>query len=144
MTAPFTRIVVAVDGSPASVAAVKAAASISAAMATPVILAHILQASPGRFGMIVEAQAAADAAMSASVTLLEGAGGQLDTTVISPEGLHGVAWGILDIAKKANADLVCVGTSGHGPWGGAILGSVSQRLLNHCPCPVLVVPAPST
>ena len=144
MSIPFTRIVVAVDGSPASVAAVQAAASISAAMAAPVILAHILQASPGRFGVIQDSQSLAEAMMADAVTTFEGGGGKLDTTVMSNETLHGVAWGILDIAKKAGADLVCVGTSGHGPWGGAILGSVSQRLLNHCPCPVLVVPAPAT
>ena len=34
-----------------------------------------------------------------------------------------------------------VGTRGHTPLGGMLLGSVTQRLLHIAPCPVLAVPA---
>jgi nucleotide-binding universal stress UspA family protein len=37
------------------------------------------------------------------------------------------------------ADLVVVGTSGHGRTAGIVCGSVSTALLHHAPCPVLLV-----
>ncbi len=38
------------------------------------------------------------------------------------------------------ADLVVVGTHGYGAIRGAIVGSVTQRLLHNPPCPVVAVP----
>lgn len=44
---------------------------------------------------------------------------------------------ILDAA--GDADLVVVGGRGHGGFPGLRLGSVSTQVVNHAPCPVLVV-----
>jgi len=48
------------------------------------------------------------------------------------------ATSILDEIKR-EFDLVVMGTRGHGVIAGAILGSVTQRVLAHAQCPVLVV-----
>lgn len=48
---------------------------------------------------------------------------------------------IADVAREVHADLIVVGTRGHGRVAGALLGSVTQRLLHVAPCPVLAVPA---
>jgi len=40
------------------------------------------------------------------------------------------------------ADLLVVGTSGHGRITGLLLGSVSQFLAVHAPCPVVIVHGP--
>jgi nucleotide-binding universal stress UspA family protein len=48
---------------------------------------------------------------------------------------------VADAAREAEADLIVVGTRGHGRVSGMLLGSVTQRLLHVAPCPVLAVPA---
>lgn len=47
--------------------------------------------------------------------------------------------GIVDHAKECRADLVVIGSTGRGGLRGALLGTTAERLLNHCPCSVLVV-----
>lgn len=48
---------------------------------------------------------------------------------------------IADTARDVHADVIVVGTRGHAPIAGLLLGSVTQRLLHIAPCPVLAVPA---
>jgi len=48
---------------------------------------------------------------------------------------------VADEARKLHADVIVVGTRGHGRVAGMLLGSVTQRLLHVSPCPVLAVPA---
>src|SRR5262245_44835705 len=45
---------------------------------------------------------------------------------------------IVDEAKRWNADLIVVGSHGRGFWG-RMLGSVSDAVIHHAPCSVLVV-----
>ena len=49
---------------------------------------------------------------------------------------------LLDLA--AGAHLLVVGTRGHGGFVGLLIGSVSQHLSQHAPCPVVIVPPTST
>jgi len=46
------------------------------------------------------------------------------------------------IANEGAADLVVVGSRGHGAAASAFLGSVSADLADHCACPVLVARSP--
>lgn len=46
---------------------------------------------------------------------------------------------ILECVRDTRADLLVVGSHGHGVLAQMILGSVAERLIRHAPCPVLAV-----
>jgi nucleotide-binding universal stress UspA family protein len=49
---------------------------------------------------------------------------------------------VSQVAVANDVDLIVVGTRGHSAVVGAVLGSVTQRLLHVSPCPVLAIPHP--
>lgn len=46
---------------------------------------------------------------------------------------------VVEEAKQWGADLIVVGSHGYGFWSRAMLGSVSNSIVHHAPCSVLVV-----
>ncbi len=50
---------------------------------------------------------------------------------------------IIDEAKDWNADLIVVGSHGRGFWGRLTIGSVSDAIVHHAPCSVLIARADS-
>ncbi len=46
---------------------------------------------------------------------------------------------ILDVAKTRKNDLIVMGSRGRGRLTGLLLGSQSQKVVQHAPCPVLIV-----
>jgi len=44
------------------------------------------------------------------------------------------------LRAAAGAEMLVVGSRGHGTFAGIMLGSVSQHCVQHAPCPVVVVP----
>ena len=70
--------------------------------------------------------------------------GAVDTTGL-PQGIESLvvagapARAVLDASK--DADLVVVGSRGHGGFTGLLLGSVSQQVAHHATCPVVIIPS---
>ena len=47
--------------------------------------------------------------------------------------------GIIEAAQEWQADLIIVGSHGRGFWGRMMIGSVSDAVMHHAPCSVLIV-----
>ena len=64
--------------------------------------------------------------------------GEDPPVLVQPRVKQGTPAKVL-IDESATADLLVVGTRGHGGFAGLVLGSVSHAVLHHAPCPVAVV-----
>jgi len=63
-----------------------------------------------------------------------------DLPPITVRAIHGhPGQALLEAAK--DAELLVVGTRGHGGFAGLLLGSTSTYLAHHAPCPLVIVPA---
>lgn len=136
----FSKIVVGIDGSLPNRQVIEAAARLSASNGATLLFVHVEDFVPARMGSHHEsAQQAADILHEAEAAAKE-LGASVGGLIEVAAGLKGPAGAIDDAAVENSADLIVVGTRGHGPWSGSVLGSVSQRLLHNPPCPVLVIP----
>ena len=50
-----------------------------------------------------------------------------------------IAEAILNVAATYQSDLIIMGSRGLGRLAGALIGSNSQKVVSHAPCPVLIV-----
>jgi len=138
------HVVVGVDGSPASRAALAWAveeARLRSARLT-VLRAHLpayVAELPDGGGLVWD-QSVADEAVQAT---LDAAVDAVDTTGVAVDRMVVVdrpAPAIL--AAAADADLVVVGSRGYGAFKGMLLGSVSHHVTHHATCPVVVLRSP--
>ena len=145
------RIVVAVDGSGPSLRAVEMAASLARANDGEVHLLHAidahwlraldtLSALPGKrhLGMppsVMEdtLREDAEAQLQAAIRICEHAGVRFTTQVEFHVPREAV------VAAAERADLIVIGSRGLGAVSGAVLGSLSQRVIGATRTPVLVV-----
>jgi nucleotide-binding universal stress UspA family protein len=61
----------------------------------------------------------------------------LDVLIGSPESR------IVEMADEIKPDLIVVGTHGYSGWERLLLGSVSDAVVHHAPCSVMVVRCPA-
>jgi nucleotide-binding universal stress UspA family protein len=136
-------IVVGVDTSPGSAAALRWAAAEGRLRSAPVeavLVWSLLDQHPGpgapRFDPHYDA-ATAEATLRdfCAATLGEDSGTNLSLRTVCDLP----ARGLLDAA--AAAELLVVGARGVGGFRGLLLGSVSQQVVHHATCPVVVVRA---
>lgn len=65
---------------------------------------------------------------------------KLSEVRVSTEVLYGSPESrIVETAENMNADLIIVGSHGYNRWERLLLGSVSDSVVHHAPCSVLVV-----
>lgn len=91
---------------------------------------------PAVGGDIKEHQAAAEAALAATVReVLPKSDAPIEQRVI-----QGTPAAVL-VEESQGADLLVVGSRGHGGFAQLLLGSVSQQCAHHAECPVVIVHA---
>ena len=132
------RIAVGIDGSIASHAAVRWAID-HARSGDTVILCHAWQPSPVTVetGLVhPDDDSGANTFVRHELSRINALPRDADVTV-EGEVLHGDA---RDCLCGFDADLLVVGTGGHGTLLGALLGSVSAHLAHHARVPIVIVP----
>lgn len=143
------RIVVGVDGSPSSVAALAWAvqqAERTGASVEAIIGWHYPVMVGGVPFAPIEAVQPADYAKLAATVLTDAVretvdpDGPVKVSLTVREG--NAAQVLLDASD--GADLLVVGSRGHGGFTEALLGSVSQACVHHALCPVVIVRAGAT
>jgi nucleotide-binding universal stress UspA family protein len=137
------RIIVGVDGSESSIDAARWAVR-QAELTGGSLIAIISWEAPVQYGMEF-ANEPTDWENLAGVTLGSALAelGALDDTEITQLVVHGHPARVL-IDASAEAELLVVGSRGHGGFVGMLLGSISEYVIAHAECPVVVVRHPST
>lgn len=134
------RIVVGVDGSPSSVAALRWAIR-QAALTGATVDAVTAWRLPSAYGLAPVADSGmdfeADARKILADALNEAAEAGQEVTVRRSVAQGHPADVLVQAAR--GADLLVVGSRGHGGFTAALLGSVSHYCVHHAPCPVLVI-----
>lgn len=142
------RIVVGVDGSQGARAALEWALAEARLRSDTVEVVHARHAPPHMIpgpyaGPTAASEESIDRTREQAERLLEHEVRAVDTHGVEIESIAptgSAANSLLDVAK--GADLLVVGTRGRGGFTGLLLGSVSQQVSHHAPCPVVVVPHP--
>jgi nucleotide-binding universal stress UspA family protein len=146
------RIVVGVDGSPGSLAALRWALT-EASLRGVNVYAVGSRKFPGGMGGIgmgmgypmsaegasPEAVLAAEIEATVAAATAPAPGGEAAAATVTVSAVKGDPATELQRAV-GTGDLLVMGSRGHGEVAGLLLGSVSQHVVNRARCPVVVVP----
>jgi nucleotide-binding universal stress UspA family protein len=144
--APIREIVVGVDDSPGARSALHWAAAEAHALGAHLRAvtswqdpAFLMQPVGAAAGPPLDLEPFATGILDGAVAEVRAGGGpEIDEIVV--RGPAGPAL----LAAAADADLLVVGSRGSGGFVGLLLGSVSQQVAAHSPCPVAIIPEPAT
>ncbi len=140
------RVLIAYDGSEGATEAIALAESIAwpseSLIRVVTVIEPILMAMSGPWergaGYTPELDAmitdSANDMMRKAVDRLKSSGRSVDGQVLRGRAASAIA----DDARDFHADLIIVGSRGHGAIASLLLGSVSGEVVDHAPCPVLV------
>lgn len=138
----FERVLLAVDGSDHSMRAAKVAAETARCMKSAELrIVAVYDPIPSYLGepnlqIAIDARLnEAQAIMNKAVELVGNSKIDVHTELI--EGNPAEA--IIDVAKTRKSDIIVLGSRGLGRLAGLLLGSTSQKVVSHAPCPVLIV-----
>lgn len=130
------RVLLSTDGSEDARLAAQAAADLSGKAGAELHVLHAWQSVPHPVIDFDSYEAEARRVLQEESEFVVRAGGEVagSRLVMAPP-----VDAILDLAEEIGADLVVVGSRGHGPLGRLILGSVSEGVVHHATRPVLVL-----
>ncbi len=143
---PMKTIVALVDFSDVTFKLLKQAHLLASSFGSAVVLLHVVSPDPVvvDFGMAPtvyrppspETVSAEHAKLVQLQESLEKFGVRTSTRQIQGSRVED----LLDECKRLHAELIIVGSHGHGAFYNLLVGSITAQVLKKAPCPVLVVP----
>lgn len=138
----FDKILLAVDGSEHALHAARTAAELARTMNAQefriVVAYDFIPPYLGEPNM----QYAIDARMDEAKEVLETAVkevGKLPCEVATELIEGSAAQAIIEVAETRGSNIIVMGSRGLGTLAGLLLGSASQKVVAHAPCPVLII-----
>jgi nucleotide-binding universal stress UspA family protein len=148
-------LVVGVDGSPGSLVALRFALAEARLRGSRLVAIHawVLPVAEAVHPFLLEVPAGAgpplpelqEALTAAATERLEAALAEVADDPVGVEVERRVVEGspaATLVEASEGADLLVVGSRGHGGFRSLLLGSVSQQCAHHARCPVVIVPSP--
>jgi nucleotide-binding universal stress UspA family protein len=135
------RIVIATDGSDGAWAAVEEGVELAAEVGAEVTFVTVRPRISALLGdqlyqhRLTEQLAQARAALDPAEDKARRIGVDYDSDILEGDPVECIA----QAARGWEADLVVVGSRGHGAVASAVIGSVSRGLLNRSPSPMMIV-----
>jgi nucleotide-binding universal stress UspA family protein len=136
----FETIVWATDGSELADGALWHVTELARAHSSKIIAVHANELLHGRFGgaPLLADEPDVREGIERQVEQLKADGFEAELKVAN--GTSDTPELIAHAAMEVGADLIVLGTHGHGGFKSAVLGSVARRLLHTSTCPVLAIP----
>ena len=137
----YEKIVVAVDGSPFSEAAVTAGAGLAAKAGSAVEVVHVHEHDviPAKASVAPDLESAeeARAVVASAIARFKESGVEAHGHLLQ-SSTRDVPRKILDVADETGADLIIVGSRGLSSFTGMLVGSVSNKLIHTAKVGVMV------
>lgn len=137
--AHIRKILVPVDGSPPSIAALSHAVDLADDLGASIDVLHVHAPSGFEVGSTTgspESEGEEHAFMDAIAEMKGRLGDRLTHRTVNGDPIHTI------LEAGANADLIVMGTHGRVGRLHAIIGSVAEAVVRNSPCPVLTVRVP--
>jgi nucleotide-binding universal stress UspA family protein len=133
-------VVCGVDGSDPAANAVRVAARLASALDVRLVLAHVEPGGEVAPPAAIDFDARLRAGTRSRLRILQHAMDAVGETEVEGRLMRGEpAASLRDLAASEFAEMIAVGTRGHGSLKALVLGSVSRALAATSPCPVLIV-----
>jgi nucleotide-binding universal stress UspA family protein len=143
---PTADILVAIDGSPESIAALTWASQEAQVSARALRLVHVVDYLPGYGYFWASTVGATTALQDSGERILADARAYLrELAPTLPVRANTIVGAVVQtlLAECDQASLAVVGSRGAGAFSRLLLGSVSHRLATHASCPVVIVDEPA-
>ena len=138
----FEKVLLAVDGSDHALHAARLAADLARSMKSKEFRIVVAYDSIPPYLGEPNMQYAIDARMKEAQSILQAA---VETVGDVPAEIYteliegSSADAIINVAVTRASDVIVMGSRGLGTLAGLLLGSTSQKVVSHAPCPVLIV-----
>lgn len=137
----FERILLAVDGSEHGYKAARTAADLARVMNSEKLRIVVafdkippFLGEPNLQRAIDSRLAEAQEILKKAVEIVGDVPAEVHTELIEGDA----AEAIIEVARTRNSSLIIMGSRGLGRLAGLVLGSTSQKVVSHAPCPVLI------